>query len=157
MLIHSVRRTALLSGALLLAVASLGSATARRAADARAAAVSVVPAHTEAVRHVRLVRSFPMADSILTTSPDAIRLWWSEPVELPMTKVELTDAAKRPIALGTIERASADDAPAMARIPKALPAGSYTVSWKTMSKDGHAMKGTFAFRVRAAATRPIAK
>ena len=32
---------------------------------------------------------------------------------------------------------------------QALAAGTYTVSWKTSSKDGHPIKGDFTFTVKA--------
>ena len=36
-----------------------------------------------------------------------------------------------------------------ADVKQALAAGSYTVSWKTSSKDGHPIKGDFTFTVKA--------
>lgn len=109
-----------------------------------------VPAN---VRHLRLVRSFPSADTVLTQSPDAVRLWWSEAAELPLTKVELTSTTAGKIALEKVSRASAKGSPVVARVAKPLPAGTYRVSWRTMSRDGHAIKGDFAFRVGAQAAR----
>ena len=40
---------------------------------------------------------------------------------------------------------------ALARpVATTLAAGGHVVSWRTMSKDGHVVKGTFAFRVGTA-------
>ncbi|HYW33200.1 MAG TPA: copper resistance CopC family protein [Gemmatimonas sp.] len=119
------------------------------------AAAGFVPAENlrASMRHLRLVRSFPSADTVLTRSPDAVRLWWSEAAELPFTKVELVGTTAGKIPLEKATRASAKGSPVVARVPKALPAGTYRVSWRTMSRDGHAIKGEFAFRVSAQAAR----
>ena len=37
---------------------------------------------------------------------------------------------------------------ALEATPPALPAGSYTVEWRGLSEDGHAMSGRFSFEVR---------
>ena len=31
-----------------------------------------------------------------------------------------------------------------------MAAGAYTVAWRTMAKDGHVARGTFAFKIGAA-------
>ena len=118
------------------------------------AATAIASSPIEAMRHLRLVRSFPAADTVLAHSPDSVRLWWSEPPELPFTKIELTNAKGAAIKLKPATR-SADkkDASVAASIVAPLPLGAYNVSWRTMSKDGHVMKGTFAFRVGTPAPR----
>ena len=118
-----------------------------------AATVAVlVPAIVSAARvpHLKLKRSFPAKDTVLTSSPDAVRLWLSEPAELPATKIAVANEAKAVIALGKVTRAAGADAPIEARFSTPLGAGRYTVTWKTMSKDGHVVNGTFAFTVKPA-------
>lgn len=100
--------------------------------------------------HLKLKRSFPAKDTVLTTSPDAVRLWLSEPAELPATKIAVTTDAQAPVAVEKATRASGADAPIEARFAKPLGAGHYTVTWKTMSKDGHVVNGTFGFTVKPA-------
>jgi methionine-rich copper-binding protein CopC len=112
----------------------------------------VTPAMGSAARlpHLKLKRSFPAKDTVLTSSPDAVRLWLSEPAELPATKITVTSDAKAPVAVANATRAAGADAPIEARFAKPLTAGRYTVTWKTMSKDGHVVSGTFAFTVKTA-------
>jgi len=103
-----------------------------------------------AMRHLRLVKAFPSADTVLAKSPDAVRLWLSEPAEVPATKITLTTAAGAAVATSPATRADAKDAPLVALIPTPLANGAYKVTWKAMSKDGHVINGTIAFAVGAA-------
>jgi methionine-rich copper-binding protein CopC len=113
-----------------------------------AAAAALIASPTHAMRHLRLVRSFPAADTVLARSPDTVRLWWSEPPELPFTKIELKNAKGVALKLRPVTRSTdKKDASVAASIVAPLQQGRYDVSWRTMSKDGHVMKGTFAFRV----------
>jgi len=114
-------------------------------------AMSVVATPGHALRHLRLVRSFPSADTVMASSPDAVRLWLSEAAEMPTTKITLTTAAGAAVKLGRVTRAAGKDAPIVAALQSPIKAGTYNVSWRTMSRDGHVVKGTYAFRIRAAA------
>ncbi len=102
------------------------------------------------MRHLRLVKAFPSADTVLAKSPDAVRLWLSEPAEVPATRISLATATGALVATSPVTRDHAKDAPLVALIPKALANGAYKVTWKTMSKDGHVVRGTIAFTVGAA-------
>ena len=112
-------------------------------------ASATVATRALAMRHLRLLRSFPAASAVLTKSPDAVRLWLSEAPELPLTKISLTDAKGKAISLGPVARDSVKGKGAVAKIPIRLSNGAYKVSWRTMSRDGHVVKGDFAFRVGA--------
>ena len=119
-----------------------------------AASAALIASPTHAMRHLRLVRSFPAADTVLARSPDTVRLWWSEPPELPFTKIELKNAKGVAVKLRPATRSiDKKDASVAASIVSPLTQGTYNVSWRTMSKDGHVMKGTFAFRVGTPAPR----
>ncbi len=130
----TARKRAALLGAFAVAV-SIGAASA---------------APASAVRHLRLLRSAPAADSVLAVSPSDIRLWFSETPELRTIRVELANAGGQEVALGEPTRAESKDAPVVAALTAPIPAGQYKVSWRSMSKDGHVVKGDFDFRVRSA-------
>ena len=123
-----MRRIALL----LLTVAALPFITSRPAA---------------ALPHLKLLRSSPAADTTLATSPDAIRLWLSEPPEAATSKITLALAGGAAVPVGKPTLGAAKDAPLEARITAPLAPGRYTVTWKAMSKDGHVVDGTFGFTV----------
>lgn len=101
------------------------------------------------MRHLRLVRSSPVKDTALASSPDAIRLWLSEPTESGISRITLASSSGLAVPLSAVTRDAAKDAPLVAKIPTPLVAGAYVVTWKTMSKDGHVVNGTFGFRVVA--------
>lgn len=96
--------------------------------------------------HLKLDKSDPKADSTLAASPKAVSLWFSQEVELPATKISLTDAGKKEIATKAL--AKAEDGAVVAGLSGPLSAGKYTVSWRTMAKDGHVIKGDFSFSVK---------
>jgi methionine-rich copper-binding protein CopC len=56
---------------------------------------ALVAPRMQAMRHLKLVRSSPSADTTLSTSPDAIRLWLSEPVEASCFKDHACDRGRR--------------------------------------------------------------
>lgn len=101
------------------------------------------------MRHLKLVKSFPAADTMLTKSPDAIRLWLTEPTEPAASKIALTTEAGAVIPTAALTRDTTKGAPVVASIAKPLAGGGYKVTWKAMSKDGHVVDGTFAFKVGA--------
>jgi len=103
-----------------------------------------------ALPHLKLLRSSPAADTVLISSPDAIRLYLSEPTQAPVSKITLATAAGAAVALSAVTRDSTKDAPLVAKLVKPIGNGAYKVTWKAMSKDGHVVDGTFNFRVNAA-------
>jgi methionine-rich copper-binding protein CopC len=104
-------------------------------------------------RHVRLVKSTPVKDSVVTAAPATVELWFSEPVELGVTRVRLTGVSGTTVATGPLKRADVADAPIIAAVLGPMADGIYTVNWSTASKDGHPVRGTFEFTVRAASGR----
>ncbi len=101
--------------------------------------------------HLRLEKSSPSEGEALTTSPKVIRLWFSMAPEMAVTSIKLADANGKAITLAAPRRGSAAKDPVEAEVTGALAAGTYTVAWKTSSKDGHPIKGTFSFSVKAGA------
>ena len=105
--------------------------------------------------HLHLEKSEPADKAALAKAPAELKLWFSEPAEVALTKLTLTrdlTRGKDTIAVAKPSQASATDAPIVAKITGAVAAGTYTVGWRTMGKDGHAVTGTFGFTLRAAAT-----
>lgn len=99
-----------------------------------------------AVLHARLIKSEPAANDTLRTSPAAVRLWFSEAVELPVTAVKLANTTGTAVPLAPLTRGDSAHAPVVAMIAKPLAAGNYVVTWRTTAVDGHPVKGSFAFR-----------
>jgi methionine-rich copper-binding protein CopC len=106
-------------------------------------------AMSSVMRHLKLVRSFPAADTVLATSPEKVTIELSEAVEVTGAKLTLATQGGAPIALGALRREPSAPKVLRADVTTTLAVGGYVVSWRTMSKDGHVVKGTFAFRVGA--------
>ncbi|MEP6732854.1 MAG: copper resistance protein CopC [bacterium] len=104
--------------------------------------------------HARLTKSFPAANTVVTESPSAIRLWFSETPELSLTRITLTDSS------GVVTDVGAPvqdvDGKLSVRIPISvtLHGGLYTVAWKTAATDGHPSSGKFSFRMNEQTATP---
>jgi copper resistance protein C len=141
------RRTAWRLGVACAALLVTTSAAAAHGAGRRAEPV----ANDTPLVHLRLEKSEPAKGELLTASPTAIRLWFSLPPELAVTVVKLANAEGKAIPLGAPKRASGAKEPVVVDVSQPLAAGSYTVSWKTSSRDGHPIRGDFQFSIKGAA------
>lgn len=102
----------------------------------------------EADLHTRLVRSEPAKDSVIRVAPTELRLWFSDMIDLAVTRVLLFDGQRAPVRTAALTRADATDAPIIAALAAPLPNGNYSVEWSTSSQDGHPVRGAFRFSVR---------
>lgn len=102
---------------------------------------------TRAWAHAHLKRSTPAAGAQLTAAPSVIRLWFSEQPELSMTFASLTDSAGSVFALSPAEREESGQMGIAFNVLVALPAGRYTLMWRTAASDGHPSQGKFSFVV----------
>jgi methionine-rich copper-binding protein CopC len=100
--------------------------------------------------HARLTRSDPAAGSIVAASPQFIRLWYSERPEVSLTFVTLTDATGKKFVLGPVHATTANGLELSIQVVDTLPAGKYTLAWRTVAADGHPSQGTFSFTVSGA-------
>ena len=110
-------------------------------------ALSAGPA-AGARRHTRLLRSIPAQDSVITALPKRMQLWFSEPIELAVSRVRIEGADAKQVALAPLAQDTTAGAPVSAPMPASLTDGAYTVHWSTASKDGHVVRGSFAFRLK---------
>ena len=127
-----------------------GAVAATLAAALLLLAGALPPRLAAALPHMRLLKSTPAANATLTASPDAIRLWFSEPVDPKGSTVTVKGAGGAAVALAPLTRDAAKDAPLVATLATPVAAGAYTVTWKGMSRDGHVVNGTFTFHVHGA-------
>ena len=101
--------------------------------------------------HGALKRSEPAANTTLTIAPRVIRLTFTEPAELAVGRIELTGPNGQSIALSPVRHG--DSVTVMiADIVSGLMAGKYTVAWQVAGRDGHPVRGTFAFTIAEGAT-----
>lgn len=109
----------------------------------------LTPTHLTA--HTRLRSSEPAADAELEAAPREIRLRFSEPVSLPLTRVILLGPEDTPIALGGPVRHGESAEEVVVPIEGALGPGLYLVVWHTAGRDGHPVRGSYEFAVAVGA------
>jgi methionine-rich copper-binding protein CopC len=102
-----------------------------------------------AMAHAELTRALQAAGASLVQSPLSIRLTFSEAVDPTVSSIELYGSDGRRV--GGVEKPTTapGGAPALqARLTTVLTDGLYTVEWRTISVDGHAVAGAYSFGVR---------
>jgi copper transport protein len=104
--------------------------------------------------HAHLKRSEPAAGSKIASSPQLIRLWFSEQPELSMTFISLKDVNGKEWVVAGPQKDPTDPLAVSVRVSQPLPAGRYTVAWRTAASDGHPSRGTFGFVVLTEAALP---
>jgi methionine-rich copper-binding protein CopC len=110
------------------------------------ALIAGVPAMAVAL-HNHLKKSVPAADEALAASPKEIRLWFEENPEVKLSSINLLTADSAKIAIGAV-KATDDPTAISADVTQPLKSGKYIVVWRTASKDGHAVRGKYAFSVK---------
>lgn len=96
-----------------------------------------------AALHMRLVKSAPEKDQVVTEAPAQIQLWFSQKPEVALTRVRLTGPDGATFEVGKAK--AADDKSVTMSVIDSLPEGSYSVAWRTAAPDGHKVDGEYAF------------
>ncbi|MCG2583917.1 copper resistance CopC family protein [Massilia sp. TS11] len=94
--------------------------------------------------HGKLEAASPAANAQLDAAPKEISLRFNEVLEPAFSNIALSDAQAKalPLPPATIEGKT------MRTAVPVLGAGSYTVRWSAMTRDGHKVKGEYRFSVR---------
>jgi methionine-rich copper-binding protein CopC len=100
------------------------------------------------VRHLALERSVPGPDSLLTSAPTHVVLWFNQEPNTRVSAVTLADSRGAAVRLGPVTGCPTDKSVIHAKIEEPLAPGRYTVAWRTAGADGHVVRGEFHFRVR---------
>lgn len=109
------------------------------------AALIALAAPSAALAHAKMTASKPADGSTVAAGLSEIELTFSKPLRLSM--VHVRDASKHDVALkGALPTAFG---PVAKLNTEALTPGSYDVTWTAVAEDGHVMKGSFAFSVKA--------
>ena len=100
-----------------------------------------------AFAHPALQSTEPAAGSAATTSPQQIRITFSEAVIPQFSGVELKDQSGKRIATGKVAADPADRNVLVVPIGEPLPSGNYKVQWHAVGEDTHRVKGSYSFSV----------
>jgi copper transport protein len=117
------------------------------AAGALAAAL-LVGAPSGVLAHAVLLDRVPAADAVLAAAPAEVVLRFNEPVR-PIAAQVLRAENRESVGAGEIV---AVDTALHVQLPAGLPEGTYVVSYRVSSADGHPVTGSFLFVVGAADT-----
>ena len=98
-----------------------------------------------ALAHAKMTASKPADGSTVAVGLSEIEFNFSKPLRLSM--VHVRHESKHEVALRSALPATFG--PAFKLSTEALTPGSYEVTWTAVAEDGHVMKGSFAFSVKA--------
>lgn len=102
--------------------------------------------------HATLERSSPLDGQVVPTSPPKVALTFSEPVETALGAIRVFDGDARRVDQGEPVRESPNVV--STAVAGNLANGTYTVSWRVGSTDGHPIDGAFVFHVGAPGEHP---
>ena len=95
--------------------------------------------------HVHLTRSDPANGSTMPAAPSAIRLWFNGEIQINVTTVRVSGPDGAAVELAAPAMGEGANPPVVAALRGPMRLGRQQVRWRTMSRDGHAVSGTFAF------------
>jgi copper transport protein len=100
--------------------------------------------------HAVLLSTDPSPQTTVKSSPADVRLVFSEPVEVSFGAIRVFDVDATRVDAGQLRRAQGNRE---VRVPvRHLKDGTYTVTWRVVSADGHPVHGGFSFYVGAPST-----
>ncbi len=105
-----------------------------------------------ATAHADLDRTDPLDGQVVKLSPSKVTLTFTEPVETALGAIRVFDGDARRVDQGEPIRESPNVV--SIRVADNLARGTYTVSWRVGSADGHPIDGAFVFHVGAPGARP---
>jgi copper transport protein len=107
--------------------------------------------------HAVLATSDPRDGSVLKTAPKQVTATFDESVALVEDSMRVLDPDGRPVAEGDPRHAGGNTRTVQVGLASDLGQGTYTVSWRVVSADSHAVSGAFTFSVgKPSATGPTA-
>lgn len=112
---------------------------------AAAVLISTGPLATPAQAHDQLVETSPEEGQVVEEVPAEIMLRFTQPVIDLSARVLVRDATDEVVV--DVE-ATVDRDVVTAPLPADLADGTYTVSWRVVSADGHPIQGAYDFHVR---------
>lgn len=110
-----------------------------------AAAFAVVGWAAPASAHATLVSSDPAEGAVLTQSPGQVTFTFDEPVQLVPGGLLAFDARGEQVDV----EASASGALVKGDLPDTLGDGTYVITWRVVSSDGHPIAGSLTFHIGA--------
>ena len=106
--------------------------------------IAAGPARLEA--HAFLKDAVPSVGSTVQTSPNEVRIRFTENIEPAFSKIQVFDVSGKQVDKRDVHLDPNDHALLHVSLPQ-LGAGVYKVIWRVVSVDTHVTNGDFSFRV----------
>ena len=98
--------------------------------------------------HAFLDHADPKVGSVLSSSPEEIKIWFTQEIEPDFSSIEVRDSRGNEVDKQDTHKDSSDKKLLIVSVPK-LADGQYTVTWKVVSTDTHHTHGDFSFTVKS--------
>lgn len=108
------------------------------------------PAQAHAI--VRATR--PRIDEVVARSPERVVMHFNEPVEINFGSLRVFDTAGRRVDEGEPEHLAGQPDAIQVALQPDLEMGTYTVTWRVISADGHPIAEAFVFHVKEPGENP---
>lgn len=120
---------------------------ARLLAGAAIVVIAVVGFARPVSAHADLSSSSPAANSVVATSPEAVVLSFTEPVDLVADAIRVVDADGALIDIGPATLSEGGTTMSVGLPP--LDEGTWAIAWRAVSADSHPIQGAFTFSIGA--------
>lgn len=97
--------------------------------------------------HSTLTRSEPKSGAVLPQPPNELKIWFSEPVKVGLTTVEVRDGSGKQVDEKNLRADAQEKTLVRLALRPNLPTGTYKVTWIAVAQDMHVIKGAFEFKV----------
>jgi copper resistance protein C len=96
--------------------------------------------------HAFLKDAEPGVGSTVQTSPNEVRIQFTENIEPAFSSIQVFDASNRRVDKRDVHLDRSDRSLLQVSLPS-LSAGTYKVVWRVVSVDTHVTNGSFSFRI----------
>jgi copper transport protein len=117
-------------------------------------ALALVGDTSPAQAHAILEETDPVADTILDSSPDNVTVTFNEPVEVAFGALRVYDTEGERVDVGESSHPGGAPQSVGVGLEPDLPKGTYTVTYRVVSADGHPVEAAFVFHVEEPGERP---
>ncbi|EDO1159571.1 TPA: copper resistance CopC/CopD family protein [Listeria innocua] len=97
--------------------------------------------------HAYLENSNPADQSHIKTAPEKVTLVFNEEIEADFPLIEVKDSSGKRVETGKTAVSKKNNHMVEASLPADLKADVYSVSWRVVSADGHAVTGIISFKL----------